>query len=346
MNQQELQQYEKERKIKELISQSLAMVNNYIDTGRNNKAIETLAQIKKIDPQNYVADALMLLILSNGQYDNPTLREAAFGLDWKGESLDDKSIEIFCDQGMGDTLNCLRYLKQMKHLWPTCEIHLNCFAFQNELWRFFNEFECINSFSSYHYEANYHTNILSLPTLMSGVQRDIYYPANWQSVLDKPIPESPIPSNITPKVVSEKAFRVGIAHKSNSDNPIGIKKSISLGCFAILEDGINELWSILPDSERCNMMIQPSLPDIFETAKLILGLDVVVSVDTVTLHLAGLLNKKTLGLLPYEADARWGLESTTVWYPSVELFRQPENGDWNVPMRQIKIRLESLRNML
>jgi hypothetical protein len=335
--------------VRDLIHQALFMSNNYIQTGRISKALETLTQIKKIFPDSTgesfgvgmmlrTVDIMLKAIAFNAPYN----LELLFGKNWNGESLDNKTILVICDQGMGDTLNCLRYLKAMHDKW-NCTILLNCHAFHEE-------FKLLMGFVDYVQlievaeHCDFNTNILSVPAILNGLKFEVNYPAHWQEFLDTEIPPQP-ELNVTSKKWHEDSFRVGLAWRSNLENPIGVKKSIHIQHFAMLEDGVNELWSIIPSSGKYNMLIQPALNNLLDTAILISSLDVVVTVDTVTLHLAGMLNKKTLALLPFEADARWGLGDKCVWYPSVELFRQPKNLDWEVPMKQVKERLESLRSL-
>ncbi len=64
-------------------------------------------------------------------------------------------------------------------------------------------------------------------------------------------------------------------------------------------------------------------------AALIAALDLVISVDNSTVHLAGALGTETWVLLPFAADYRWltGTE-TSPWYASLRLYRQPKPGDW------------------
>ena len=71
------------------------------------------------------------------------------------------------------------------------------------------------------------------------------------------------------------------------------------------------------------------LRDFAETAAVLLGLDLVIAVDTSTAHLAGALGVPCWLLLPRLPDFRWGLEGdTTPWYPSVRIWRQDRRGDW------------------
>jgi hypothetical protein len=73
-----------------------------------------------------------------------------------------------------------------------------------------------------------------------------------------------------------------------------------------------------------------ALTDFGETAALMSQLDVVVSVDTSLVHLAGALARPVLVLLPLSADFRWlDGRADSPWYPTVRLFRQTEPGAWD-----------------
>ena len=70
--------------------------------------------------------------------------------------------------------------------------------------------------------------------------------------------------------------------------------------------------------------------DIPQTAALVAGAAVVVTVDTMIAHLAGVLGRPTLLLLKHEPDWRWPLEGDwTPWYPTMRIIRQQRPGDWS-----------------
>jgi hypothetical protein len=70
-------------------------------------------------------------------------------------------------------------------------------------------------------------------------------------------------------------------------------------------------------------------------AAAIVSLDLVITVDTLTAHLAGALGKAVWVLLLHGADWRWGQAQTTPWYPTMRLFRQKSPGDWRGPIREM-----------
>ncbi|MCA1577326.1 MAG: ADP-heptose--LPS heptosyltransferase [Acidobacteria bacterium] len=66
-----------------------------------------------------------------------------------------------------------------------------------------------------------------------------------------------------------------------------------------------------------------------DDARVMRALDLVISVDTMTAHLAGALGCKTWTLLPFEADWRWMCDrEDSPWYPTMRLFRQKQEGNW------------------
>lgn len=83
-----------------------------------------------------------------------------------------------------------------------------------------------------------------------------------------------------------------------------------------------------------------NLMDFADTAAAILSLNLVITVDTATAHLAGALGRPVWTLLPFAPDWRWLLErNDSPWYPSMRLFRQPRPGDWEAVIEEVAARL-------
>jgi hypothetical protein len=87
----------------------------------------------------------------------------------------------------------------------------------------------------------------------------------------------------------------------------------------------------VPPSHPANLIdVSEELVTIADTAALIAEMDLIITVDTSIVHLAGAIGKETWLLLPYRYEWRWGLSGErNNWYESVKVLRQPTHGDWD-----------------
>ncbi len=82
---------------------------------------------------------------------------------------------------------------------------------------------------------------------------------------------------------------------------------------------------------------------LFEISKVMKELDLVISSDTSIIHLAGILNIKSILLLNYNSDWRWfDDKKKTIWYPSVEIIKQKTFNSWDNVFYELKKRIEKL----
>jgi ADP-heptose:LPS heptosyltransferase len=80
-----------------------------------------------------------------------------------------------------------------------------------------------------------------------------------------------------------------------------------------------------------------------DTAAALTNLDILITIDSSILHMAGALGVKTFLLLPHASEWRWFDDTqTTPWYDSVKLFKQERLYDWSVPVRNIIDELKSI----
>ena len=83
--------------------------------------------------------------------------------------------------------------------------------------------------------------------------------------------------------------------------------------------------------------LENEMNDFTDTAAIIINLDLVISVDTAVVHLAGAIGKPVWTLLHSAPDWRWFLNREySPWYPGMRLFRQSKLSDWTGVFEEVK----------
>ena len=87
--------------------------------------------------------------------------------------------------------------------------------------------------------------------------------------------------------------------------------------------------------------------DIFNNIDVVLSInsacELIITTRNSTAHLAGALGKETLLLVPYSVGTFWyghDIDGFSLWYPSVRVFQQKTQGDWETPIHEMKSYLE------
>ncbi len=267
---------------------------------------------------------------------------------WLGEhSLADKTILLHAEQGFGDTLQFCRYVQQVKALGATVVLEVQP-ALNALLYSLQNVDLLITKGESLP-DFNYHCPLLSLPlafnTSLETIPADIPYlfcpterVKKWQAQLDQ--------QNTKP--------RIGLVWSGNIDHKNDHNRSIPLAQFSqLLNNNCARFFSLQRDLRDADAAILANFPevqhfgeqlqDFADTAALIELMDLVISVDTSVAHLAGAMAKPVWVLLPHNPDWRWLLNRTdTPWYPTMRLFRQPAQGNWQSVLDQVNQSLQSL----
>lgn len=145
----------------------------------------------------------------------------------------------------------------------------------------------------------------------------------------------------------ENPKRIGIACSGNPLHPDDHHRSIPLAEFAPLLDLDKKFFLMqkgLRHTDRPHFRNIEEVParDVLAMDKWIRTMDLVITVDTMTAHLAGAEGIPTWLLLPYAPDWRWGLEGEkTPWYPCMRIFRQGPDRQWGPVIQRV---VEELRN--
>jgi cytochrome c-type biogenesis protein CcmH/NrfG len=138
----------------------------------------------------------------------------------------------------------------------------------------------------------------------------------------------------------ERQCKVGIVWAGDPSHKNDRNRSLPLNCFSPLMELPGIRWYSLQVGNRVRDLsqLQPEgritdlgsrFRDFGDTAQAIAQLDLVISVDTSVVHLAGALGKSVWTLLPFEAEWRWMLgREDSPWYSTMRLFRQSSPGNW------------------
>jgi ADP-heptose:LPS heptosyltransferase len=99
--------------------------------------------------------------------------------------------------------------------------------------------------------------------------------------------------------------------------------------FLSIQKGPTEAAAAAPPAGLRLVNLSPEIKDFEDTAAILSVADLLISVDSSPVHLAGALGRQTWIMLPFVPDWRWLQDrEDTPWYPTHRLFRQTTDGDW------------------
>lgn len=147
-----------------------------------------------------------------------------------------------------------------------------------------------------------------------------------------------------------RGLRVGLIWSGNPAHHRDLVRSIDLNALLPLLDTEATFVSLQKDIRAADAItlarrndivhIADELVDFSDTAAVMAQLDLIISVDTSTVHLAGALGCPVWILLPYLPDWRWLLDrDTSPWYPTARLFRQDEMRRWGSVIPRVRAAL-------
>ncbi|MDO6384975.1 glycosyltransferase family 9 protein [Uliginosibacterium sp. 31-12] len=267
---------------------------------------------------------------------------------WTGETVKGQRLLVYEEQGIGDAVMMARYLaelndkgfkvlfaarQQIISLLEGCMPYVeyvvrsprNCAACEFDRW----------------------VPMMSLPHFMNTV---VFNVPRRRGFLAAPDEQRAYWRERVGEKSARGGLRVGIAWSGNPDHKFDKRRSLA---FSEVEPGIRSLPGVdfyalqtsTPDIYPGNLYVMSEeFTTLSDTAALIELMDIVISVDTSVVHLAGALGKQTLLMLPYRYEWRWGLEGeTNPWYESVRVLRQSRHADWSdVLARVFEIELPKL----
>lgn len=268
---------------------------------------------------------------------------------WRGERLGAKKLLVYQDQGFGDLLIALRFLKRL-HERGIRVVLTSLFDIQDMVAESLPGLEVVWS-----PEGSPTTDTLGCSAAVALF--DLVH------VLRMPLEELRHPVSIrapaglcadwTARLENVSCPRVGFVLSGNPWRQDDWIRSVSheeAGPLARLKDIV---WVNLGVDERDDRAAMQSLfggmdpkadlTGFAQTAAVIESLDVVVAIDCSVAHLAAALGKKVLVLAPTVVDWRWRVgEINSPFWPTVEVFHAAKPGQWKEPIERLAARLAEL----
>jgi len=329
---------------------------NYIDAqcnlasalqaqGQTAEAMQELRQALTAEPDSPDLHwNLALISLQHGDYEQgwreyewrwktPTFADfnRTFSVpQWAGEPLDRKTVLVTAEQGFGDGIQFARYVPMLGD--RGASVILEC---RPQLTGLFETLEGVGScidLGSHAGPIDFYVPLMSLPHIFGTTLQTVPCQVPYLRV-----PEA---RNAHETVLEESEFKIGFAWAGSATRVDNHKRSCDVALFSQLFSLPGTRFFSLQVGEFSNQLdaldpgravydLSDTLSDFADTAAVIGNLDVVVSVDTSVLHLAGALGVSAIGLLSRPTGFLWMDERRdSPWYPNTVLIRQSVSGDW------------------
>ena len=268
---------------------------------------------------------------------------------WGGEPLEGRTILLHYEQGLGDTVQFMRFVPQVKERGG--RVFVFCQPPMVRLLSLCPSVDHVLDGSGEIPDFQVHTGLMSVPSVLritaETLPRDPYLAADkatiefWRPAVAQALGVTNLDS----------VFKIGIAWQGSPKNHIDRWRSFPLAHFARLSQvpgvrllslqkgaGVEQI-ATRPDGFAVAELDQRAdeRRDFLDTAAVMSLLDLVVTPETSVAHLAGALGVRTWVALSHVGDWRWMVKGDTCpWYPSARLFRQNTQGDWDSVFRKIE----------
>lgn len=267
---------------------------------------------------------------------------------WDGtQDLSGKTLLISCEQGLGDAIQCARFLPILARRAQTVIVEVRppltrLFATLNPNIQLVAQGGDLPDF-------DFHCPIMSLP-LVTNLR------LNTIPGVDGYLDADPdLVASWRARLGPRERPRVGLVWHTNSSDKSYQTRSVPLNLLMAQMPAGLEFVSLHKEyvaEEQASLDGHPSIRDLSAdnqdfatTAAICANLDLVISIDTSVAHLAGAMAVPTWILLPQPSDWRWletGAQSP--WYASARLFRQTTPGDWSTVLGELHAALKVWRD--
>ena len=263
---------------------------------------------------------------------------------WTGGPIAGKTILLTSEQGLGDTIQFVRYASKLASDGARVVVRVD-----PSLSNLVSTLEGISAIdrNGQLSGVDYQASLMSLPGIFSTNRTSIPYSTESYLHADRILSD-----RWRTRLGSKTGFRIGVVWSGSTPRRV-VERSIPLSHFVRIFEGKTDIVELIclqkeiwpRDVETLHKTSEirffgDEIENFSDTAALIDQCELVITIDTSVAHLSGALGAETWLLLPYVADWRWMIDDDdSPWYPSVKIFRQRKTGDWPELIDRVQHRL-------
>jgi tetratricopeptide (TPR) repeat protein len=267
------------------------------------------------------------------------------GPKWDGRPMPNQTLLIHDEQGLGDTLQFVRYLPWVRERCDRVILET-----RHELMNLLQGLAGVDELIARstdgppHVAFDRYIPLMSLPGLFNTTPESVTFTAPYISAPQEK-------TVLWQERFADHRFKVGLVWAGRPEHANDANRSCSLRLLAMLfalhriqfiglQKGPAAQEAVCFHGQENFFNLGEELKDFADTAAVIMHLDLVLTVDTSVAHLAGAMGRPVWVMLPYIPDWRWmSGGSCTPWYPTMRLFRQSAPKNWSTVVEEIKSRL-------
>lgn len=266
---------------------------------------------------------------------------------WAGQPIPGKTLLIHDEQGFGDTFQFIRmvpWAKQRSGARVVLEVNEQTLSLAQRN-RSSEDFDEIVVRGSLPPAFDMHCEMMSLPMAMGLKLADLpgrvpYLGADPQRLEKWRQRLAGLPRPLVALVWAGRP-----THFNDANRSLALAQLAPLArpgvTFLSIQKGPAEAEAVNPPRGMSLVSLSEEIQDFEDTAAILSISDLLISVDSSPVHLAGALGRPVWVMLPFVPDWRWLLERTdTPWYPGMRLFRQQARGDWGSVMAAMAAELD------
>jgi hypothetical protein len=265
---------------------------------------------------------------------------------WDGRPIPGKTLLIHDEQGFGDTFQFIRMVPWAKAR-SAARVILEVNAETLSLARRSEGFDEIVVRGSLPPAFDVHCEMMSLPMAMGLKLSDLPGAIPYLS------PDAPRVAKWRQRLAGLPRPLVALVWAGRPTHFNDVNRSLTLAqlaplarpdvTFLSIQKGPAETQASAPPTGMSLVSLSDEISDFEDTAAILSIADLLISVDSSPVHLAGALGRPVWAMLPSVPDWRWLLDRRdTPWYPATRLFRQPSRGDWDSVMAAMAMDLARL----